>query len=511
MGNVALGALQGMQGLEKLKAMRLENTQAASQNTALQSLLGTLGQEPKAAPQVGGMVSNPAREAVGGGTFPDVVNFDGGRATFPGSDTTLPALPGRAPMQMPTRPALPATDFNAMVGGSYAPKDLAAAQSAFNTDRMGLLARSFPKEVGSNMASLAFGPPAILTEKPGEHSYSYNKFDPSKMTPLTPGGAGGGSGENITIRNLGTGEIKNQDKYTPVPPGWVVASNVSASPEILDPRVQAAHLAEVQAGRVKWRAANPEENIAHGLPPTAKGAQVSDTGEWKAPERQPGMIGPAYSSTTGQPMGTVDYSDPEVAAKLKSGELLQQPPRVMQPNEVEKLTTYGNSVNGLTKALGSFQDNYGGLQNTGGETGLKAREKMGATPTTAWWSAYRQEILPTLKATVGRSRALLDRLDETTPQPADAPSVVREKLASQIEISKEQGTREGQTYASGGYHRGQIESALGFPLQSAGTIPVAPKPIPAAAIKALKDNPTKAAEFDQYYGSGASQAYLRKK
>ncbi len=130
--------------------------------------------------------SNYARDAPGlAGSW----DSDGPNAKYipPRGLDAMPALPSIAARPMPTRAALPSTDFNAMVGGRYNEADLPGAQKGFDLDQFKMLATAFPKELASaRLSQIMAGPTAHEIPEGGSLVYTDRNGNPIRTIRGTP-------------------------------------------------------------------------------------------------------------------------------------------------------------------------------------------------------------------------------------------------------------------------------------------------------------------------------------
>lgn len=240
-----------------------------------------------------------------------------------------------------------------------------------------------------------------------------------------------------------------------------VAAMPALPPDILKPGVLQAEEAKTQAGKTIWKPASPQDNINNGYPATTKGAQISSENEYKPPPKQPGQVGPAYDANTGAPVGVVDYTDPDVAAKLQSGAILPHEPKTLQGDDARKLTTMGNQLQEYQQSLSQYKPEYSRII---GATS-KLRGFLGGTSYNEgpdWFNHVNNTFIQGTKDIAGRSPKLIEEYNQNRPEPTDAPDVVTKKMNNLINLSRQETANTGNMYKKGGYLGQQIDQAAGF-------------------------------------------------
>lgn len=209
-----------------------------------------------------------------------------------------------------------------------------------------------------------------------------------------------------------------------------------------------------------WHVASPAEKQARGLP-AASQFKISSHGNVEGLPREPGQIGAAYNSDTGQPLGVIDYTDPKYAPKLASGEILTQQPKVLDSSAVDTLSKQGQQVAQLQGQMDSYKPEYarilGSDSKLRGYIGGKAFNEA-----SEWFNKTQGILLNTVKDTVGRSPQLIEEFNKNRPEAYDAADVVQRKMKNLMAITKDAAAQTGRTYLQGGYLGRQVKTALSF-------------------------------------------------
>ncbi len=258
---------------------------------------------------------------------------------------------------------------------------------------------------------------------------------------------------NSFTGKLGPGEgayVRNQQ----------VASQPLTPPDILRPGVAQAEIAKTEATKTKWSTMTPDQKRANGIP-IAQQAQISDDGEIKAMPKEPGQVGPAYDANTGQPLGVVDYTDPSIAPKLATGEVLPHEPKVLAAGDVQDLSKIGNTLTQLQAQQNTFKPEYSRI--IGSDS--KLRGFLGGSAfneASEWFNKTQGILLPTVKDIAGRSPQLIEEFNKNRPEPTDAADVTQRKMDNLISLYKDYATTAANTYRRGGYLGQQVNQAIGF-------------------------------------------------
>ena len=209
------------------------------------------------------------------------------------------------------------------------------------------------------------------------------------------------------------------------------------------------------AARVIWHSATPAENVANGLPPNAKGAQVSNTNEFKPAPSRLGQVGPLYDPYGKLIAPTADYSDPQVAAQLQSFQAYQAPPKALPPQNEDKLAKDGQILNNYADLMNTWKPQYA-------HTATSVTDIFGKSPANEWWYKFDNVMLPQLQALGGGRKQIADKIAEALPKRLDAGNVVPGKLQTIMDLLQGELNRKASSLATEGYNRGAIETAVGF-------------------------------------------------
>lgn len=207
-------------------------------------------------------------------------------------------------------------------------------------------------------------------------------------------------------------------------------------------------------------------------------------------------------SPDGQEAGTGDPNDPEVQARIKSGEVRTGTPKSFN-NDQNKAAGFGNTMadaEGRISGIGDGQVGTSGFKPFDPTTAWEATKGKTNLTASPKYQKYKQAALDwTLAVLRQESGANVPDAEAEKywtnffPQYGDSEEVIAQKAASR------QSKMQGVVAASGG----------AFDALRKGANKAAPATnIPDGAIAALRSNPQRAAEFDAKFGPGTAKKYL---
>jgi hypothetical protein len=205
-------------------------------------------------------------------------------------------------------------------------------------------------------------------------------------------------------------------------------------------------------------------------------------------------------------------------------------PRNMSVSDITKLQEEGGKYADATRFAETFKPEYAGHTilgegpNVAGRILPEAVVGKSTAEGADWWQSYdrfknlvRNELFGS--ALTAPEKAAFEKADIN---PRMDPERIKKNLALQKAITERGIRNKADAMISAGYKPETIAKAYGVDsrMLGGGASPAASQPkttgptgptrqIPPAAIEALRSDPSKAAEFDAYYGPGMSRVVLR--
>lgn len=333
---------------------------------AFSSLVGTVGQEPRAMPQ---------------------------RTQLESFDGFTPSVQDEQVSRIP----VPAVGNSRGVPGNYSPADLPEAQKAFSDNRQNLMAKLSPqeflKQIFPEPDKYDQALPGVDAEgKPAYAQYGDrggfkgpNGFRPAPATPKDVGGLvrlTGPGGKVVTVNE------KSPEAQRMIAGGWNkegAAPNASDRPWTVMSPEQAKAAGLTDGRQYKTNGINFEPITAQATSKFAfdrqlgKNRSVTDAELNATPDNfAPPVQGPQVKlfNSSGQEVGTGDPNDPTVQARISSGEVRTAPPRQFS-GEQSKAAGFANDA--LTS-----EANVDKLMNPAQEPGKSPPSKFDPTGHQGW-------------------------------------------------------------------------------------------------------------------------------
>lgn len=171
------------------------------------------------------------------------------------------------------------------------------------------------------------------------------------------------------------------------------------------------------------------------------------------------------------------YQISNTSGKMTRLEAPNKAAKVLREGDAQKLTDDVMQVDALSRALNSFQDDFGGnLLGTVENLAQGVNSGIGTEGQRNWWADFRasdniiRNELFGASLTEGEKSAYM----ATTVSPSMDPKIIRENLNKRLKIIQGAAQRRYNRLNAAGYNKEEVDAIV-------GEVPIIPKPVPATA------------------------------